>query len=122
MQDAGWEATVNWDGAVVGPQMPTTQVDLWLEAERNCAVETKFGDLSQLSDAQIHELYDQEVTEYECLIEQGKNPTRPPSEQLYRDTFRTADQYYAIKGTVATPELMRLCPAPTWFLNLEGLE
>lgn len=38
------------------------------------------------------------------------------------DTFRSADQYYAIKGITATPELMRLSPAPTWFLNLEGFD
>ena len=121
MQEAGWEARVDWNGAVVSPEMHTSQVDQWMEAQRICADETKFGDLSQLSTSQIRELYTQELAEYECLLEQSMHPPAPPSEQSYLDSFGTADQYYAIKGTVATPELMQLCPAPTWFLNLEGL-
>lgn len=122
IQDEGWEAELSWDGGVVGPEMPTDQTSIWREVADACQKETGYGDLGQLTDTQIRELYSQEVAEYECLMEQGRNPASPPSEQGYIDTFRTADQYYAIKGVQATPELMRLCPAPTWFLNVSGLD
>ena len=122
IQDEGWEAELTWDGGVVGPEMPTDQTSIWREVADACQKETGYGDLAQLTDTQIRELYGQEVAEYECLVEQAKSPAEPPSEQGYIDTFRTADQYYAIKDVQATPELMRLCPAPTWFLNLTGLK
>lgn len=122
IEDAGWEAEVGWNGVVTSPEMPPEQLDLWTEVADACQKETGFGDLARLTPSQVAELYRQEVAEFECLTAQGFTPSQPPSEQVYIDTFRSADQYYAIKGITATPELMRLCPAPTWFLNLEGFD
>src|SRR5690554_7488140 len=52
IEDEGWEAELEWDGGVRGPEMPTDQISAWQEVADACQKETGYGDLAQLTDSQ----------------------------------------------------------------------
>ncbi len=81
---------------------------------------------NSLTDAQLEQLFEQEVAEYECLTDLGYEIEEAPTFQSYLDTFKSADQYYAIQsltglGQADMTSVIAQCPPPTWFLNLDGL-
>lgn len=127
MQESGWEASMDWDGTIIGSEMTKELSDQWIDASLVCGEETGFHD-GELNDEQVKALYKQETTEAECLRGLGYEIEQPPSLQTYIDTHASADQYYAHAsldvaaiGQGEMREAYAACPPPTLFLNLPGL-
>jgi hypothetical protein len=130
LNDAGWDATRSPSGGFNGPpNLNSAQLEKYDEASAECSAKTGWDTAwTDLSDAQIEELYGQELVEQKCLAEAGYDGGPPPSLQSYQDNFHTADQYYAIQNIHPETleggkfnELISKCPPPSWFLNLKGL-
>ncbi len=128
MADEGWTVTRSLEGGVMGPSnISEAQLEKYNEASEKCGKESGWSDAWQsLTDAQLRQLYDQEVDEQRCLADLGYVGEEPPSEQTYLDTFMTPNQYYAF--TVIDDlhrsdweAAVRECPPPTLYLNLDGL-
>jgi hypothetical protein len=126
--DRGWDAKRNLEGGWDGPEnLPAAQQPVYFDDVQECGDETGWNTAWQnLTEAQMKELYVQEVREYQCIVDQGYGGTEPPTEQTYLDTFHSADQYYAIMsaqdlGRARYEALISVCPPPTWFLNISGL-
>jgi hypothetical protein len=113
----GWEGEMQFSGTISFGSVPEAQQALFNSAQEKCVSETGWGDLAGLGADKRRKLYEQEVSEYECLMELGLTPPAPPTEQTYVDTFNTADQYYAGATLGLTEEQVQECPPPTWFMN-----
>ena len=129
MNDAGWASERNADGAVDGPRNLTrAQLEKWQQASEDCRASSGWATpFSDYSSAQSHELYTQEVDEQTCLSEHGYPGPMPPSEQTFLDTLSTETQYYAFDvldgiGAKEYRAIIRVCPPPTLFLNIAGLD
>lgn len=127
MEESGWEASMEWDGTIVGPEMTKELTTQWVDASLVCGEETGFHG-GELNDEQVQALYEQEIAEAECLRGLGYGVEQPPSLQTYIDTHASADQYYAYAsldfaatGQSKMQEVYAACPPPTLFLNLPGL-
>lgn len=127
MNDKGWEVIVEWQGGYRGPEMNSDLSSQWIAASNECAEAAGYFD-PQLNQAQVRELYRQEVATHACIVALGEASDQPPSEQTYVDTYGTGRQYYAIAAVLAAqlpnPETERIakkCVPPTWFLNVSGL-
>lgn len=127
MKEAGWDASLDWDGTITGPEMTGALASQWVEAADVCGKKTGFQD-PQLNDEQIQAVFEQEKAEAACLRMLGYQVEEPPSSQTYVDTYGTADQYYAhasldlqALGISKMREALSACPPPTMFLNVPGL-
>jgi hypothetical protein len=129
VQDAGWEASRSWTGGIESSELSPQQRDQYVAVLDACSEESGWSaGMNSLTDEQIEQLYWQEVEVFECLKRLDRPTDPPPTHQTYRDSFLTADQYYAFGLIMDNPqladmpfeELVALCPPPTWFLNLDG--
>lgn len=125
MNDQGWEIIVDpAEAGYSGPEMSPELSAQWIQASNACAEEVGYFD-PQLNLSQQRELYEQEVSTHECIVALGQPSDRPPTEQVYLDTYGTGDQYFAIGALAAAQMPIRdvalQCPPPTWFLNVSGL-
>lgn len=125
MNELGWEIVIDpAQAGYSGPEMSPESSSQWIQASNSCAEEVGYFD-PQLNLSQQRELYDQEAATHECLVASGHPSDLPPSEQVYIDTFGTAQQYFAIgalaEAQMSLREAALSCPPPTWFLNVSGL-
>ena len=134
--DAGFEAEETWNGGVMNKNTPPEQLDVFSAAVNSCA-ETLGLATFALTDAQLAELYEQELVERDCLIAEGFGVDDPPSLHTYIDTWNTEARWTAWDSSDAAiptgfdPDrdtslelqqaLAQRCPPPSWWLNLEGL-
>ena len=129
MVDRGWPVERSWYGGYeTYASVPDEQQSQYLAAEKECAEQSGFDTANEsLTDAQIRQLYRQEVEEHECLTDLGLESYEPPSEQVYLDTYLTEDWYFAMQpafdtlGSQRMIQVIAQCPPPTYFLNLDGL-
>jgi hypothetical protein len=111
----------------VGNYSNSDSASQWMEASDGCAEEIGYYD-PMLSDGQLAELYEQEVTEHDCLTALGHPSDEPPTAQTFVESYGSATQYFAIAGVLEqrlpepqTKEITAECPPPTWFLNVAGI-
>ncbi len=137
LHEAGFDAVVTWNGGVQSPvDLPPAQFQLYLQADRDCSTAVGNDNLT-LSEAQLSQLYDQELVERSCLIEQGYGVDDPPSRQTFIDTWDTGVRWAAwdvsdafdpngfdsdsARSQQLQRDLALVCPPPSWFLALDGL-
>jgi len=128
MKDAGWDVARSWQGGIESDTIPADQQSAYQAANDKCSKTSGWADANgDLTEAQVRELYTQEVASHECLVADGVDSAEPPSEQTYMDTFHTKKQYFAFLpgfdslGQSEMQAAVRKCPPPTWFLNVSGL-
>lgn len=128
LQQAGWTVTRDYSGMPGIKNYPSSQSSAVQKAMDTCYAQTgydKAWDKSELSTAQLRDLYQQELAEHDCVLEHGMQSYHPPSLQTYIDTYGTAEQYYAMRpgmdGIGATNPAWRQCPPPTYYMKLPGM-
>lgn len=127
LQDAGWDVKRSWEGGLEISGVPADQQSAYQAANDRCSESSGWNSASNLNDAQVKELYQQEVEAHGCYLKIGVDSAQPPSEQRYIETYQTKDQYYAFLpgfdslNQAKMQAAVKECPPPTWFLNLTGL-
>jgi len=116
----GWEVKALPDNSI-SSTIPDTQ-SASFDADMEMCVK-KFGyDITPpaLSEAEIRELYQEDLATRECIKEQGYDIGEPPSEQLYIDSYNNNENTSLIDpyATINTPgkdpqeyyDLLAICP------------
>lgn len=70
--------------------------DDYIEAEDAC--NNDFGPLptsAPLTDAELSKFYDLQVDSYECLVDHGYSPSRPPSREIFIATYEAEGSWEA---------------------------
>ena len=128
LADAGFETTETWDGAVTpAASLPLAQQQPFAAAGQACAEKLGLIDF-RLTDAQLSQLYAQELESRACLIAEGREVEEPPSEQTFIDEYYVefwgawsrSDALELTKESEAKA-LAAACPPPSWWLQLDGL-
>lgn len=126
--DQGWDVTIDWDGGIAADSssIPEAQVSIYEQAVIDCYTPIDDAILA-MSEAEIAEVYLDELKTRECLISEGYNVGAPPSEQTYVDTFQTApwsawaDAQISQDG-LSDQEWQQLnskCTQPAWSLGVK---
>ena len=122
--EAGWSVERTWDGIeVTSDTVPDEQRELY-EADIDACWAEIDARVDAMTPDQISDVYEQELSTRECLIEQGLEVEVAPSEQEYSDTFHTTrwSAYGAARveslGGETWQKLNELCPQPAWSLGV----
>lgn len=121
LSELGWPVSTGTDGSYKTGTIPEDQVESYQTDVDGCL--KQFGcDQSppSLSDQQLRELYPHVLWEWKCLNEAGYNPSSPPSEQAYIDsyhdnggTWSAYSQFTATLPEKDITELFEACPRST---------
>ncbi|WP_401001111.1 hypothetical protein [Agromyces sp. GXQ0307] len=121
LEEKGWDVTLTWDGGieVSSATIPTAQRDLFDEDAEACWQPIN-DRIQNMGADEISDVYQDELTTRECLIDLGFEVGEPPSKQEFIDTFQGLRwSAYADSNVDASVddewrETNIACPQPAW--------
>lgn len=127
LTDKGWDVTIDWQGGIEvdSESVPVEQYDIF-DADSDACWAVIDDRVKSMQPEEISEIYDDELTTRECLIDEGYSIDDPPSEQQYIDTFH--GRRWSAYGnnipldTLSDEEWRALnekCPQPAWSLGAQ---
>ena len=115
LQRKGWEAIYDDDEGSYSVNTVGASEQFSAD-ERECKAATGYTTRPPLTDEQLTVLYMHQLRSVECLRELGFQVPDPPSEQAYKDTYGTPEEYsahrYALRtaSAVERRRILRACP------------
>lgn len=118
LKDRGWEVEIDLDEDSIGFSGGSAdQADAYQSAYEECDAlhPLEVIDVADMSDEELRAEYDYEVETYECLIEQGVQPTEPSSFEAFKEGLladgRAWSAYDGVEvGGSKHRQLIKACP------------
>ena len=112
LSDEGWDVTVAEDGSV-SVTVPAAQGDAYDAATAQCREGLTITQFDEYTDAQRHDLYDDQVAVHDCLVDLGVTLPTPPSFTVFDEQGGVWTPWLDVAQDVVSgdgPALQEQCP------------
>jgi hypothetical protein len=111
MQDLGWKVTVGSDGAVLSPEVPTSQASAYEKASAECWARIKPASFSNLDEKTRKFFYSTLISVRGCIVKNGYDLPAAPTYQTWVGLSGKWSPYLDLGSTLSQAQMSKLLKA-----------